>query len=368
MVYKNRSNGDSRRMYYREFGIPARIAKCQTTEELEKQTDKYKGKKNCYASVYVFSREKVDGKTDYESAVLNTIWFDFDDNKDVNKCLKDVRKFIRRFCNPLKITPRIYLTGGKGFQMNIDFHSPVDLPDHIKRGAIQDYLKHLKKKYYLNTLDGICINNSVSCMRRIVNTPYISKIEGTPTGVWCTQFTVAQIMDCDIAALYAMAMEDTGAKYEPIKSAKALRNFVEFVCDKYDVEHTVSNGVDYLLNKIEEATSSITASTCIGNEYIKPPRKCVIKLIERNIERGHSGHEENNIIATEIINAGYRNKDIHFIFESIYNEPGADWGWYTRNPNTAGRQIEQIRSKALNRYSKDKLIQIGVCTEKCGCP
>jgi len=354
-------------MYFREFGIPARIAKCHDVEELEKQIDRYNGKKNCYASVYVLENNKSDGKTDYESAVINTIWFDFDDKKDVDKCLKDIRKFIRRFCKPLKIIPRIYLTGGKGFQMNIDFHSPVDLPRHIKRDSIKAYLRHLKKKYFLRTLDDICINNSVSCMRRIVNTAYMSKLTGEPTGVWCTQFSVEDIMKLDIAALYAIAMEDTGKTIPPEKSTKAQRNFVEFICDTYDIEHTVSNGIDYLLNKLDESTSSIKASTSISNEYIKPPRKCIIELIERNIERGHSSHEENNIIATELINAGYRNKDIHFIFEGIYNEPGADWGWYTTNPNVAGRQIEQIRSKALNRYSRDKLIQLRICTQECKC-
>ena len=356
-------------MYYREFGIPARIAKCYTVEELEKQIGKHNGKRNCYASVYVFddTRDKPDGKTNYETAVLNTVWFDFDDNKDVKKCLMDVRRFIRQFCKPLKITPRIYLTGGKGFQMNIDFHSPVDLPEHIKRPAIKEYLRHLKEQYKLKTLDDICINNSVSCMRRIVNTAYISKLNKEPTGVWCTQFSVEDIMKNGIEELYAMAMEDSGRTIPPEKSAKALRNFVEFVCDKYEVRHTVSHGIEYLLNKIDEATSSISHSSTISSDYIKPLRECVIELIERNIERGHSSHEQNNIIATELVTAGYKDRDIHFIFESIYDEDGGDWGWYTNNPNKAGRQIDLIRSKALNRYSKDKLIQLGICSEKCIC-
>ena len=299
--------------------------------------------------------------------MLNTIWFDFDHNKDVEKCLKDVRKFIKRFCNPLKITPRVYLTGGKGFQMNIDFWTPVELPYHIKRDALKGYLKHLKKKYFLHTLDDICINNSVSCMRRIVNTAYISKIEDRPTGVWCTQFTVAQIMDSDIAELYAYAMEDTGAHYPPVKSKKAQRNFVEFVCDMYEVEHTVSNSIDYLLNKIDEAVGSISLSSDISSDYIKPPRKCIIELIERNIKRGHSSHEENNIIAMELINGGWKNRDISFVFRSIYDEPAGDWGWYTDDINKAGRQIETLRGKAINRYSKDKLREIGLCHDKCDC-
>ena len=162
-------------MYYREFGIPARIAKCYSAEDIEKQVKKYNGQKNCYVSVYTFNNIKTGGKTDYESAYLNTIWFDFDDTRDIGKCLKDVRKFIRRFCKPNKITPRIYLTGGKGFQMNIDFYSPVDLPHHIKKDSIRDYLLHLKGKYKLSTMDEICINNSITCLRRIANTQYIDK-------------------------------------------------------------------------------------------------------------------------------------------------------------------------------------------------
>ena len=349
-------------MYFREFGIPARIDRCYTVEELEVDIKKYNGKKNCYASVYVFDGEAeiVEGKTNYESALINTIWFDFDHNKDVEKCLKDVRKFIRRFCNPLKITPRIYLTGGKGFQMNIDFLSPVDLPATIKRQAIQEYLKFLKKKYYLNTLDDICIKNSISSMRRIVNTAYISKIEGRPTGVWCTQFTVAQIMDCDIAELYAMAMENTGAVYPPIKSAKAQRRFVEFLCDEYEVKHTVSNGIDFLLRKIEEATGSISHSFGMTSGNIKPPRELVLDLIERNIKRGQSNHEENKVIAFELINAGWSDSDISFVFRSIYNEPAGNWGWYSNDPNKAGSNILALRAKGINRYSGDKLLELKV--------
>ena len=207
-------------------------------------------------------------------------------------------------------------------------------------------------------------------MRRIVNTAYISKITSEPTGVWCTQFSVANVMKMNVEELNTLATGSPGSAAEiikPEKSKRALRDFVEFVCDLHKVEHTVSFGVDYLLNKIDEATSSISHSAPISNEYIKPLRECIMKLIERNIERGHSSHEQNNIIATELVAAGYKNKDIHFIFESIYNEPGADWGWYTDNPNKAGRQIELIRQKALNRYSKDKLIQLSVCAETCKC-
>ena len=357
-------------MYYREFGIPARIGKCKNIEDIESLTEQYNGKKNCYASVYVFDEMRMkDDKTNYETALLNTIWFDFDDNKDIKKCLMDIRRFIRQFCKPLSIVPRIYLTGGKGFQMNIDFFSYVEIPDHIKRKVLKEYILSLKNKYKLKTLDEICINNSVSCMRRIPNTQYISKITGEPTGVWCTQFSVADIMKLSVEELYGMAIEPTEI-IAPEKSTKAQRNFVEFVCDMYEIKHTVSNSVDYLLNKVAEAAGSIKhiKYASLGNEYIKPPRRCIIELIERNIKRGHSSHEQNNIIAFELINGGWSDRDISFVFMSIYNEPSGDWGWYSEDLNTPGRHIEAMREKALNRYSVDKLIQLGICKgDKCSC-
>ena len=350
-------------MYYREFGIPARIARCYSVADIETQVKKYNGKKNCYASVYVFddSKDKPDGRANYDSAMVDTIWFDFDHKKDVEKCLKDVRKFIRRFCKPLKITPRIYLTGGKGFQMNIDFHSPVDLPEHVKRPAIQEYLKHLKKKYFLSTLDDICVQNSVSCMRRVVNTKHM-------TGeVYCTQFSVDEVMDKnnDMDWFYSIAKEGRPETIPSNKSAKALRRFVEFVCDMHEVRHTVSNSVDFLLNEIERNAGAQTTKADFTAEYIKPVRPCVSKLIEASIQKGHSHHEHNNIIATELVNAGYQDADISFIFKSIYNEPAGEYGWYTDNPREGGRQIRLIRQKALNRYSKDKLIRANVCSSEC---
>ena len=203
-------------------------------------------------------------------------------------------------------------------------------------------------------------------MRRIVNTAYISKIEGTPTGVWCTQFTVDAIMSNDIAAIYAMAMEDNGGVIAPVKSAKAQRRFIEFICDEHEVKHTVSNGIDLLLRRIEEATSSISHSFGMTSGNIKPPRELVLDLIERNIKRGQSNHEENKVIAFELLNAGWSDSDISFVFRSIYNEPAGNWGWYSNDLNKAGSKILALRAKGINRYSSDKLdeLKVRIATDK----
>jgi len=238
---------------YRDFGIPARIAKPETREELEALIDKWNGKKSCYTSVYAFDDDK-----GYESAYINTIWFDFDHKRNIDKCLKDVRKFYKRYCKPNRIIPRIYLTGGKGFQMNIDFHSLLDLPPSIKRRSLKEYLLYLKKKYSLSTLDERCVNNSVSCMRRIPNTQYISGLTGESTGVWCTQFSVDDIMKLSVEELYGMAMDGPNPIIEINRSKRALRDMLDFVCDLYSVPHTVSNSADYLYRELYKAAEKET--------------------------------------------------------------------------------------------------------------
>ena len=98
-------------MYFREFGIPARIARCYSKEDINTKIKQYNGRKNCYTSVYVFDdlMDKKEGKTDYTSAVINTLWFDFDDDRKVENCLKDVRKLYKKYCKARKIEPRIFL-------------------------------------------------------------------------------------------------------------------------------------------------------------------------------------------------------------------------------------------------------------------
>jgi hypothetical protein len=353
-------------MYFREFGTPARIGRCNSKEDIEELVDKYNGKRNCYASVYVFDDLRdIEGKTDYDSAILDTIWFDFDDNKDVNKCLRDVRKFIKKYCKPRNITPRIYLTGGKGFQMNIDFHSPLDFSDSIKRRVLREYLMHLKKEYKLTTLDERCVNNSVSCLRRIPNTAYISKLTNEPTGVYCVGLTVDEVLKMSIEELYGVAMEPREVPIR-VKSKRALRDMVDFACDMFDIEYTVSNSVMYLYDKLKEA-SSYSSIGSTEERYIKAPRKCILELIENNIATNSSNHDENNVIALELLDAGKTDTEISFVFSSIYDEPAGDYGWYNDDPSIPGKQIVNMRAKGLHRYNKRRLRDMGICNND-GCP
>ena len=74
----------------------------------------------------------------------------------------------------------------------------INISDSIKRVMIKDYLLFLKDKYTLTTLDTQCINNSVSCLRRMPDTPYINKKTGEPNGQKCIQITVDEMLELEL--------------------------------------------------------------------------------------------------------------------------------------------------------------------------
>ncbi len=352
---------------FREFGIPHRIAKCSSIEQLIELSDTYSGKKNCYVSVYTFT--KLEGsKTVYDSAAINTVWFDFDHDKDVNKCLKDVRKLYNRYCKPNNLTPRIYYTGGRGFQLNIDFPYILDIPDNIKRVMIKDYLLHLRQKYTLTTLDVQCINNSVSCLRRMPDTLYIDKKTGEPNGKKCIQISVDEMLELELDNIISLSYKDnTPIVNSRTDNLQAAKDFIHFVCEKLDVGYTPTNSVSHLIETIN-GRGYTQSHTDVKLDYIIPPRDCILQLINEGIERGHLGHSENTAIAAELINANWKNKDIAFVFKSIFDdESGGDWGWYN-DDGSAGYHITNLRAKGINRYSGDKLIELKICKHKhCVC-
>jgi len=348
---------------YREFGIPARIAKFKSAEEGQKLVNQYAGKRNCYVSVYAFEEED-----NYDTAIIESIWFDFDDDDDVNNCLEDVRKLYDDYCLPRNITPRIYYTGGRGFQLNIDFIR-LNIPHYLKRKVIRDYLTFIKDKYRLKTLDQHCINNSVTCLRRMVNTPYLDKKTFEFKGRHCIQLDVSEMQEYSMEEIESLSAWPR-VRYFDIprnRNEKAAKDLLSYVCHELDIKHTPTNSVNYLVEKINRVKEKETPQ--IDNtDYIRPIRPCVQNLINKNLMKGHSGHTENNVIATELINAGWRDNNIAFVFKSIYNdEPGNQYGWY-KNDGNAGTQIKSLRAKSINRFSKNRLMQLNICRGLiCGC-
>jgi hypothetical protein len=122
----------------------------------------------------------------------------------------------------------------------------------------------------------------------------------------------------------------------------------------------------YLYDKLKEA-SSYSSIGSTEERYIKAPRKCILELIETNIATNSSNHDENNVIALELLDAGKTDTEISFVFSSIYDEPAGDYGWYNDDPSIPGKQIVSMRAKGLHRYNKRRLKDMGICHSD-GCP
>jgi len=361
---------ERQRLAFREFGIPARIATFNSKESGDALIKEWTGRKNCYVSVYAFDEMKGKKGTNYDSAIIETIWFDFDDDENVTNCLEDVRKLYAEFCVPKNLTPRIYYTGGRGFQLNIDFPY-LPLPTHIKRDAIRDFLTHLKTKYKLKTLDQKCINNSVVCLRRMVNTPYIDKKTNQKNGRYCIQLEVEEMLEYTMEEIEKLSEWPRTRSFniDREKNEGAAKGLLQYVCNALKIKFTSTNTIPYLLDVINESDDSrkkYTKSRVTG--FVYPVRPCIKKAIQRAIGKGTNDHTANTAIAAELINADWKDQDIAFVFSSIYEgESGNKWGWYKDN-GEVGFQIKNLRAKAINRFSKNRLMQYKICKDKfCAC-
>lgn len=361
---------ERQRLAFREFGIPARIATFNSKESGDALIKEWAGRKNCYVSVYAFDEMKGKKGTNYDSAIIETIWFDFDDDENVTNCLEDVRKLYAEFCVPKNLTPRIYYTGGRGFQLNIDFPY-LPLPTHIKRDAIRDFLTHLKTKYKLKTLDQKCINNSVVCLRRMVNTPYIDKKTNEKNGRYCISLDVKEMLKHSMDEIEKLSKEprDHSFEIDRDKNEQAAKGLLQYVCNALKIKFTSTNTIPYLLDVINESDDSYTKYTQKRfTGFVYPVRPCIKKAIQRAIGKGTNDHTANTAIAAELINADWKDQDIAFVFSSIYEgESGNKWGWYKDN-GEVGFQIKNLRAKAINRFSKNRLMQYKICKDKfCAC-
>jgi hypothetical protein len=194
----------------------------------------------------------------------------------------------------------------------------------------------------------------VACLRRIPNTQYISKLTGEPTGVWCIPVSVDEAMSLSIEEIYGLAMEPR-EKHVIVKSGRAQRDMIDYLCDKAGIKHTISNSGDYLLEQLRESSVGSIKHIYSKDRLYKAPRECIIKLMVANIARGNSNYEENKAIVAELLNANWSLTNISTVFRFIYNEPAGDHGWYNDDPSVPGRQIVQFNDNFGLRYRAETL-------------
>jgi hypothetical protein len=171
----------------------------------------------------------------------------------------------------------------------------------------------------------------------------------------------------DIDEIYALA---TGPrdKLAPVKSGRAQRDMIDFLCDTAGIKHTISNSADYLIDQLKMSSVGSTKYIFNKDRLYKAPRECIIKLIEHNIAKGNSNYEENKAIVAELLNARWALTDISAVFRFIYNEPAGNHGWYNDDHTIPGKEIVKFDKNFGLRYRKETLKERNLCKDpNCPC-
>ncbi len=209
------------------------------------------------------------------------------------------------------------------------------------------------------------------CLRRMVNTPYINKRTNQKNGRYCIQLEVEEMLEYTMEEIEKLSEWPRTRSFniDREKNEGAAKGLLQYVCNALKIKFTSTNTIPYLLDVINESDDShkkYTKSRVTG--FVYPVRPCIKKAIQRAIGKGTNDHTANTAIAAELINADWKDQDIAFVFSSIYEgESGNKWGWYKDN-GEVGFQIKNLRAKAINRFSKNRLMQYKICRDKfCAC-
>jgi len=136
----------------REIGLKRAV--CRTKPDFIRYVKNAGDKTSCYMSLYSFRNLARSWKVDYESAVLDKAWWDFDspDNEDTEQARRDAQTLVHRIIdegvNPQNI--RVIATG-RGFHV---YHLFIDTYSGREwSNALQRYERFVSVG--LETLDGV---------------------------------------------------------------------------------------------------------------------------------------------------------------------------------------------------------------------
>jgi len=184
MNFMERSWKEHCRRYPREFGVPWRLNEkvsdyVWNTEDLLRYCHQYNGIKNCYVSVYGFKNPR-----NYDTAIFDVIYNDFDDESDPQRAISDALKFTNVLLDR-GIQPRAYWSGGKGCAVYLDF-VPFDInPQNIKP-LIALFQETIAERLNLSTMCS-CTKDGQARISRIPNTKHMS------SGLYCIPLTLEDL-------------------------------------------------------------------------------------------------------------------------------------------------------------------------------
>ena len=165
-----------------------RIHRVRNVEALAGLVSAYHNRLGFYVSVYPFVPKPGSGKLDYETAIIDRLYLDFDSAEDLGLALNEAST-VRDVLQDVSIEAMSYFSGMKGTACYIDF-SPAAIAVENKKdvlGMFWDIVNEGLEMNYtalkLTTLDRSSVRGDIARVSRLPNTPHQS-------GLFCIPLTI----------------------------------------------------------------------------------------------------------------------------------------------------------------------------------
>ncbi len=165
-----------------------RIHRVRNVEALAGLVSAYHNRPGFYVSVYPFVPKSGSGKLDYETAIIDRLYLDFDSAENLGLAL-DEASTVRDVLQDVSIEAMSYFSGMKGTACYIDF-SPAAIAIENKKDVlglfwdiVNDGLEMNYTSLKLTTLDRSSVRGDIARVSRLPNTPHHS-------GLFCIPLTI----------------------------------------------------------------------------------------------------------------------------------------------------------------------------------
>jgi hypothetical protein len=154
-----------------------RIHRIGSLDKLAGLVRAYSNRLGFYVSVYAFEPKNSPGKLDYDTAIIDRLYLDFDSKEDLSLALYETC-LTRDALQDLSIEVHSYFSGQKGTANYIDF-SPIAVENKkevlgLFWDIVHEGLYSGSRRLILSTLDGGSVRGDIARVSRLPNTPHKS--------------------------------------------------------------------------------------------------------------------------------------------------------------------------------------------------
>jgi len=168
-----------------------RIHRIGSLDKLAGLVRAYSNRPGFYVSVYAFEPKNSPGKLDYDTAIIDRLYLDFDSKENLSLALHETC-LTRDALQDLSIEAHSYFSGQKGTANYIDF-SPTPIAVENKKEVlglfwdiVHEGLYSGSRRLILSTLDRSSVRGDIARVSRLPNTPHKS-------GYFCVPLTARDV-------------------------------------------------------------------------------------------------------------------------------------------------------------------------------